>query len=271
VVRDSAESYLNYVEALIAAGTLDQPGHAAARSLQESIEECMAAPGERVEVPFNAGLLARCTPKDRSALVNQWSLGIGHDAAPVVVMGTEHAYDVESSPAGLAFESCASALLWLDGDGPDLAASIAQDQAWVSKTGRGYHRHPADHYRVGSGHTWRTVARVLRVELRNLGERAYQIERSAHPARASLQGLPPTPERRESLVRLLSAFRMSARVLILHGRTGASGDDWDACNRALTLAFLDGALSTSQTSCTSAGPQFAAGQRTTVLSFTRGR
>jgi hypothetical protein len=118
---------------------------------------------------------------------------------------------------------------------------MAQDPKWVRGTGRAYHRHPSDHYSVGSGHTWRTVADVLRVSLNDLGDHAYQVERSAHPSRASFQGEAPTSERREFLVRLLRAFRESAQVLILHGKTGHREDDWDVCNDALTAAFLDDA------------------------------
>jgi len=52
-------------------------------------------------------------------------------------------------------------------------------------------------------------------------------------------GAPPTRERRDFLSRLVGSFRDSARVLLLHGRASTSaGEEWEACNRALTLAFL---------------------------------
>jgi hypothetical protein len=190
VVRDSAESYLGYLADVVSSGTLGEHGQAAAGALTESIRRALANAGNvRLEdVQFSSLLLGRCTPDERVALINQWSLGVGNDSASVLVMGTEHAYDVAGDPVGLALESCASALLWLHDNGPELAGWIAHDPRWVRETARAYHRHPSDHYEVGSGHTWRTVARVLNVSLSDLGERAYQVERSAHPARGSCGG-----------------------------------------------------------------------------------
>lgn len=80
---------------------------------------------------------------------------------------------------------------------------------------------------------------MLGVALSELGERAYQVGRSAHPARESWAGATPTTERRAFLERLLRAFRSSGQVLIVHGKTTTKGDDWEACDRALTMSFLD--------------------------------
>jgi hypothetical protein len=198
VVRSSGASYLSYLDALIASGQLTQAGDAAARALRDSLEKLLDLTPQRLpEIPFNATLLDPCTADDRSALVNQWALGIGNDRARVVYMGTEHAYDIDSSPVGLALESCGSPLLWLDDGGLELAAFIGHDSDWVKQTVRRYHRHPSDHYPVGSGHSWRTVARVVGVSLGDLGEHAYQVDRSAHPARKATEGAPPRSERRE--------------------------------------------------------------------------
>jgi hypothetical protein len=38
---------------------------------------------------------------------------------------------------------------------------------------------------------------------------------------------------------MLRAFRSSARVLILHGKTNTVGDEWEVCNRKPTSTFLD--------------------------------
>jgi hypothetical protein len=240
VVVDSAESYAARLDDLIGSGNLQVAGQEAANALRNSIRNGLAAGAELGidDVPFTAALLERCDRNERAALVNQWSLGIGHDGAPVIVMGTEHAYDVEQT-AGLALESCGSALLWLADDGPDLARWIAHDQRWVGNAGRAYHRHPSDQYPVAAGHTWPTVSHVLRVALSELGEHAYQVERSAHPAGTSSAGAAPTVERRAFLVRLLQDFRASGRVLILHGKTSTTDQEWEACNLALTLTFLN--------------------------------
>jgi hypothetical protein len=163
---------------------------------------------------------------------------MGSDGAPVIVMGTEHAFDVDKNSAGLALESCGSAILWLCDGGAELAAWIAQDSTWVRTDRRSYHRYPHDHYTVPAGHTWPTVARVLSVPLADLGDHAYQIERSAHPSAAAVAGNPPTGERRAFLVRLVSAFRRSARVLILHGKTTTGDAQWSDCNESLSQAFL---------------------------------
>jgi len=245
VVRDSAQAYAAYLDQSIGSGRLRSPGQEAAHALRDSIQNLLQAPDRpwTANVWFAAAMLARCDANDRATLVNQWALGIGNDAAPVIVMGTEHAYDVDKSPAGLALESCASVLLWLADGGPELARWIAQDDTWVKGTGgRAYHRHPSDHYRVASGQTWSTVARVLGVPLEELGELSYQVERSAHPARAASRGAPPTRERLAFLVGLLRTFRTSARVLILHGKTHTASNDWAACNRSLTMTFLDQAV-----------------------------
>lgn len=154
VIRSSAASYLSYLDALIAPGQLTQSADVAAHALRDSVEKLLDPTSHgRTGILFNANLLSPCTADERSSLVNQWALGIGNDGARVVFMGTEHAYDIDSSPVGLALESCGSPLLWLDDGGPELAASIAQDSAWVKSTGRNYHPHPSDHYAVRGGHT----------------------------------------------------------------------------------------------------------------------
>lgn len=76
------------------------------------------------------------------------------------------------------------------------------------------------------------------VPLGDVGEQTYQIDRSAHPARKAARGAPPASARRDFLVQLLQAFRSSACVLVLHGKTVQTGDDWEMCNRALTETFV---------------------------------
>src|SRR2546423_6412042 len=72
-----------------------------------------------------------------------------------------------------------------------------------------------------------------------LGDHTHQIERSAHPSAAAAAGSPPSGERCAFLVRLVSVFRRSARVLIVHGKTSANDAQWNDCNQSLSLAFLD--------------------------------
>jgi hypothetical protein len=39
-------------------------------------------------------------------LVNQFSLGLGSPEAKIIVVGTEHAYDLEHDVANFCLESC---------------------------------------------------------------------------------------------------------------------------------------------------------------------
>jgi hypothetical protein len=240
VVDESAERYIAYLDRLTMSQGLHAAGQETATRLRESIRNGLALREALTPecVPFTASLLDQCESDDRAALINQWSLGMGSDAAPTIVMGTEHAFNVDNNSAGLALESCGSALLWLHDGGAELAAWVAQDSKWVRTDRRSYHRHPHDHYTVPAGHTWPTVARVLSVPLTDLGDHAYQIERSAHPSPAAAAGRRPTGDRRAFLVRLVSAFRSSARVLLLHGKTNSSDAQWIDCNRSLSQAFL---------------------------------
>src|SRR5262249_54565622 len=129
-------------------------------------------------------------------------------------------------------------ILWLGADQGELAAHIAADPGFVPNDGRsGYLRCPTAFYRVGSGHTWRTVARVLNVPFDELFDRTYQIERSAAAAREARRGVAPTNGRTAFVADLARLLTRTASLLVLHGRMGGDAG-WDNANNGIAAAFL---------------------------------
>ena len=146
VVVDSTAKYLAYLVE-VRRQTLSGALRSAINHLVTSLAAAMTKRRGLVpsDVPFTTRSLKGLSGAERELLVNQWSLGVGNPSAPVIVMGTEHAYDVNGDwPAGLAVESCANAILWLADDRGPLAAHIEDDRTWTSARDRGYHRHPYD-------------------------------------------------------------------------------------------------------------------------------
>ncbi len=240
--RAGAELYLNYLKSLRATETTTSFRTSLAyliKSIAAGLEHgTQLVPAQ---VPFSTASLDPLAAGDLRALVNQWGLGVGNPLASVIVMGSEHAFDVESKEwlAGLALESCASQLLWMTDDRGQLASHIASDAAFLPKDGKsGYQSRPWQYYSVGSGHTWRMVARAVDVEFEQLSDATYQIERSAAAARRARGGTPPTPARLQFLGDLLGLFRRTARLLILHGRTPEEDMVWSVANRRLAARFL---------------------------------
>ena len=239
VVVDSTDHFIAHLDGL-RRQALSDALRSAINDLVTSLAAAMVKRRGLVpsDVPFTTRSLKDLSSAERELLVNQWSLGVGNPSARVIVMGTEHADDVNGDwPAGLAVESCANAILWLADDRGPLAAHIADDRTWASARGRGYHRHPYDYYRVGGGHTWRVVAKVAGASFDRLGDETYQIERSAAPARTAARGRPPTPERVALLLDLLA--RSSARVLLLHGHAVDPPAEWEVVNSRLIDQFLN--------------------------------
>jgi len=150
------------------------------------------------EIPFTRTLLETVPDDDWPLFLNEYGLGLGNPSGPIVVMGTEHAYNLaefkgekERSDAleSLALESCGSAILWLANAGIDLAQHLAANR-WeacqIERRARPYQRHPWDVSRVPGGHTWNILSQIVAPWSFNegtlgLGDLTYQIERSAFP------------------------------------------------------------------------------------------
>lgn len=172
--------------------------------------------------------------QDADHFVNHYQLGYGRDDAPVLSIGTEHAYQLlVRNPDGthkdvglreITIESACS-LYWLTGSRPDVVLKVGAcpewhwrrpfDETWP------YHVYTAVYHRVGGGGTWSTIGRgVLQAGdawRLALGDRCYQIELSAYPAVRATGGRAPTAERLRFLKEVLGSLRKTARVAIFHG------------------------------------------------------
>jgi hypothetical protein len=207
------------------------------------------------DVRFSASSLRHVTAPDRAALIDQWSLGLGRDDAPVVVVGTEHAYDLDDQGLStFAVEGCSLSVLWLCGSKREVVVKIAERPEWADGERGPFHFYPNDYHRVqdwrSGNHTWKCLAKVMawarddadwRTYLDwatghpRLGDVAYQVELSAHPSLRAAHGFDSTPERTSFLRHLVATLRDSARVLLLHGR------DHSAARKVrmeLAVAFL---------------------------------
>lgn len=192
----------------------------------------------------NGGTLDSIPESEVRLFVNQWTLGLGSPEAPVIVMGTEHAYETTDPDylASLLLESCASAIMWLCNLGSDFVAHICRDPSYGDPGFRPYHLSPIDYYqapgrRLRGNYTWKCVAAAVGVELGQLGTTTYQIERSAAPARQQIGGSAPQPERAAFLMNAIEVLRDTADVLILHG--AVDRPPYAAIDELIVMRFLD--------------------------------
>jgi hypothetical protein len=170
-------------------------------------------------------LLQRIPRDERGSLINQSSLGLGSPTAPILIVGQEHAYDVDTLE-NLALEACGLTVLWLCGGRADIAAKLSGLCAT-----RAFNLHPADYYpEQPSGHTWHYVAKILGASGCDFGQRAHLIEISAHPATTQDQGKPPS-EQRLVFLREFSR-RTKVKEVLFHGTR------WRSKQRALAAAYL---------------------------------
>jgi hypothetical protein len=232
IVTLSAESYLTQLRG----ATLSPNGLVALKSLEESVAACAAWGSEVLTeaVTFSWDVMSRVPLQDADGFTNHYQLGCGRDDAPVISVGTEHAYQLlVRNPDGtyrdvglreITIES-ACALYWLTGSRPDVTLKLNDCPEWnwrrpFSSTWP-YHIYTAEYHRVSGGGTWATIGRgVLQAGdtwRRALGNRCYQIELSAYPASQAARGRPPTEERVRFLTEVLSTLRNTARVAIFHG------------------------------------------------------
>jgi hypothetical protein len=215
------------------------------------------------EVGFGVTSLGKVPPHELPAFINQYTLGVGWDGAPVVVMGTEPAESPESAE-DMAWHAVYSVLVATDSR-PEVLDRIVDGSSWqASKKGgwnsidkRPYHLQANDFIHVergGGTPTWKVIAQVVapesadgwrdlletRLGAAGLGDYAYQIDRSALPAMTSNKGSPPTDIRVAFVAEALQVLRRSARVLLLHGFGGRGRwQEWWAQDQRLIAAFVE--------------------------------
>jgi hypothetical protein len=195
-------------------------------------------------VLVNPVAVRRVLREHRELFLNQWALGIGRDDAPVVVLGAEHAYNVERDAdlVNLCSESIGSGILWLCGGRNDVVNALS---GGAITTARPFHVHPNDHYQEGSMHTWERLGRALGApgvheprSVPGLGDLCYQIELSAQPSQDTSGSEPPTAARRLFLRSVMEHVRETASVLIIHGSQSSRAHE--AVRLELASVFLGG-------------------------------
>lgn len=131
LVQRSAQLYLGHLSGLAAT---DGKVRTAARALTNSVEAA-ARLGTSLtagDIEFDKFYLGALSSQDRGLFVNEYSLGLGRDDADVIVMGTEHAYDIRipAEVVNFSLENCASQILWLSGGPPDVVEKISGLGFW---------------------------------------------------------------------------------------------------------------------------------------------
>jgi len=262
IIRSSLDRYR--ADLLARRGALGPAAQRATGLLLETIDAALdhAATMTADEVRFTATSLAGIRPEELAAFVNEYTLGVGWDGAPVVVMGTEPAENSEA-PEDVAFHAL-YAVLVATASRPDILDRVVDGTSWLAATPgtwnshnkRAWHLNPNDFIHVERRRgtpTWKVIAQVVapgtadgwrqllevRLDGPGLGEHAYQIDRSALPAMKSGQGQPPTEERMRFLVEAMGRLREAAHVLLLHGFGGVGRwKEWWPRDRRLILTFL---------------------------------
>jgi hypothetical protein len=147
-------------------------------------------------VPELHSMLRQVPMNERHRLINQASLGLGTQDARLLIVGQEHAYDLEQTQS-LALEGCGLTTLWLCGGRPDIAARLSG-----LRLSRPFTIYPNDYYPDRpAGHTWNYVADLVGVARGgDFGEHAHLIEISAHPATQQDGGMEPRRDPRIALV-----------------------------------------------------------------------
>ena len=238
----AALGYLEHLSRGLSARQCSPEARQAAESLIQSINRAIeSGPNLKPEeVTFTKALLEPIGAEERQRLfVNHWTLGLGSQDAPVVVMGTEHAFGIEDTET-FALDNCASAILWLSNAGPDMVAHLTQNAAYKITTYRAYHRNPWDYSpKLPWNHTWSFVAHAVGKPLHDLGLHAYQIDRSASPSKQAADGRVGSSQRVAFLTDVHTQLRNTARVLLLHGKTtDAAGPEWLGVNAEVSQRFL---------------------------------
>jgi hypothetical protein len=256
-------SALRYVDALQQERSrLSVAGSEAADRLLATIQAALDVGSELRpnDLAFRSRSLDGTSPEDQVRFVNQFILGTGWDAAPILVMGTEAAEDYAAANAeDLAFH-CVYVVLQLSGGSIEILRTISDGSTWAAHVkdwdaaGRRYDFEPNDLLQLNMRRprTWRILAEVAAPDSNwsalfqssaaavGLGSLTYQIERSAHSALRAAAGTPPSPTRTNFLeTEVIPKLRDSANTLLLHGFGGGRWPDWWASDERLIKAFLD--------------------------------
>jgi hypothetical protein len=186
---------------------------------------------EATDIRIDPSVIGKVLRDHRALFLNQRTLGLGRDDAPIVVLGAEHAYDLESNAelVNLCMESIGSGILWSCGGRADVSRALSGNAVCMR---RPFHIHPNDHYCEGVKHTWERLATAFGEpsahepgEVPGLGMRCYQIELSAHPSRQSAGSQPPSRKRVDFLRRVMDRMRETARILLIHGSRTSSAHE----------------------------------------------
>lgn len=164
--------------------------------------------------------------------VNEWAPGLGNPDAPIIAMGTEHAYTIATDSINFTLENCAIHALWLAEGGPDPAPVLA-----APGEPHAFQRSPQDWYQIRDGrHTWSRLSYVVgqatgeapsvlmaprpQDDIRGarLFDRVYLVEQSALAARQRAQGAAVVPLERRQFLRRLLAELPNARALLMYGQ-----------------------------------------------------
>jgi hypothetical protein len=263
LAQSAAQRYIAHLKEVEAGA---QPMAPTQRPLRDLIETLEAAerlgPGlDPADVRFRVSSLGEktLTANELEPFLNEFQLGLGYDGAPIVAMGTETADD-PGKPEDLAW-GCLQTVLILSGSPQRVVEGLLKQSSWWAKMEdhglpkdpwRPFHIHPNDLYQVqrqSDTHTWINLARLLlpagtssetllsQSAEPGLGDRVYQIERSALPAKQSSRGKVPTRARTDWLVReVIPPLRQTAHTLLLHGF--GNGKVWDENAVELINAFL---------------------------------
>lgn len=173
-------------------------------------------------VSFTPDLVTPLSLAERQLLLNEHALGVGREDAPVVVVGTEPAYEPGQAAdlPNVCLESYCCHVVWLCGGVPAVVSKLSGGKVKM-RAGRAFHIHPSDHYAEGGGHTWARLSSIVEAGDQpgaELGDRCHQIDLSALPSQHNSRGLPPTEARIRFLEQVFSTLRSTARVLLFHGR-----------------------------------------------------
>lgn len=216
----------------------------ALEALEESLEAALTKGTATTDedVTFTWQLMRRVPIAEADWFINEYQLGYGRDDAPVVAVGTEHAYQLlvhntdgsrrEEGLTELTME-CANPIFWLTKSPQAVVRKIGDVPWWKLKWQLGaqypYHIYPAVYHMSGSMGTWACIGRTVlgggALWRQVLGERCYQIELSAFPAARSSEGRSASPIRLDFLNELMRALRTTARVLLFHGTPKFSASD----------------------------------------------
>jgi hypothetical protein len=251
MVRDGATRYIKQLRAL----QLPERLRVAADAIAETIGSALrlGASLDANSMPFTFESLAKLNSDDKASLHNPYLIGYGDPSAPLIIVGTEHAFEFDhprlrgpSPDACFAMADCALHALWL-ADGGERSGELAERLSGQKPAGPDIlagHRHPYEFlYPIPAGHMWRRLSHMITATGIALqqgaaprwGSSAYMFELSDTAAAKEAGGALPSAARQQFLPSILASLE-EARVLVFHGRWGVPS--WDAIRESLAAAFL---------------------------------